>query len=128
MDQTTRSEVSLRLPADSAYISVLRTASSGLAARANFTIEDIEDFRIAINEACSLLLPMADSDSDLTAEFHLAPGSITATVEVSSSHPRATDPSDWAWQVLTALTAEATQTVDQARVTVSITMHSAVDG
>ena len=128
MDQTTRSDVSLRLPAHSAYVSVLRTASSGLAARANFTIEDIEDFRMAINEACSLLLPMAEVDSDLTAEFYLVPGSITATVAVSSSSPRATDPADWAWQVLTALTADPTQTIDGGRVTVAITMHSAVDG
>ncbi|CUR55901.1 putative Anti-sigma factor [metagenome] len=128
MDQTMRSDVSLRLPADSAYVSVLRTAASGLAARANFTIEDIEDFRMAINEACSLLLPMADADSDLTADFYLVPRSITASVEVTSSSPTPTEPSDWAWQVLSALTADASQRVEHGRVTVSLTMHSAVDG
>ena len=35
----------LRLPADSAYLAVLRTATAGLAARINFTLDDIEDLR-----------------------------------------------------------------------------------
>ena len=41
-----RADVELRLPADSAYASVLRTTTAGLAARLDFTIDDIEDLRI----------------------------------------------------------------------------------
>ena len=47
----------LRLPADSAYLSVLRTATAGLAARLDFTLDEIEDLRIAVDEACAMLLP-----------------------------------------------------------------------
>ena len=35
--QRTRADVELRLPADSAYVSVLRTTTAGLAARLDFT-------------------------------------------------------------------------------------------
>ena len=37
-----RADVELRLPADGAYASVLRTTTAGLAARLDFTIDSIE--------------------------------------------------------------------------------------
>ena len=43
-----RADVELRLPADSAYMSLLRTTSAGLAARLDFTLDDIEDLRMAV--------------------------------------------------------------------------------
>ena len=49
----------LRIPADSAYLAVLRTATAGLAARLDFTLDDIEDLRIAVDEACAMVLPQA---------------------------------------------------------------------
>ena len=39
--QTPRADVELRIPADSAYVSVLRTTTAGLAARLDFPIDDI---------------------------------------------------------------------------------------
>jgi serine/threonine-protein kinase RsbW len=44
--------VVLTVPADGAYLSVLRTATAGLAARLHFTLDEIEDLRIAVDEAC----------------------------------------------------------------------------
>ena len=58
--------VELRLPADGAYLSVLRTATAGLAARLDFTLDEIEDLRIAVDEACALLLPDAEPGRPLT--------------------------------------------------------------
>ena len=55
-----RADVELRLPADGAYASVLRTTTAGLAARLDFTIDDIEDLRIAASEASALVLPEAE--------------------------------------------------------------------
>jgi serine/threonine-protein kinase RsbW len=124
---TRRSDVELRLPADGAYVSVLRTAASGLAARLDFTIDDIEDVRMAVSEACALALPEADEESDLVAEFYLNPGSITASVSVTAADPKPADFDSWAWQVLTALTAEATSSAAEGRFTVSMTLRSAVD-
>jgi hypothetical protein len=51
--------VQVRMPAESAYLSVLRTAAAGLAARLDFTLDEIEDLRIAIDEACATLLTQA---------------------------------------------------------------------
>ena len=63
--------VELRLPADGAYLSVLRTATAGLAARLDFTLDEIEDLRIAVDEACALLLPDAVAGADMTCVFTL---------------------------------------------------------
>ena len=69
-----RADVELRLPADSAYVSVLRTTTAGLAARLDFPIDDIEDLRIAVGEASALVLPEAEPGSDLLCQFFLRPG------------------------------------------------------
>ena len=47
------------MPAEGAYLSVLRTATAGLAARLDFTLDEIEDLRIAVDEACGMLLGQA---------------------------------------------------------------------
>lgn len=124
---TRRSDVALRLPADNAYVSVLRTTASGLAARLDFTIDDIEDLRMAVSEASALVLPEADEGSDLVAQFYLGAGTITATVSVTAADPKPADLDSWAWQVLSALTDEATATASEGLFTVSMTTHSAVD-
>ncbi len=45
--------VVLNLPATSEYVSIARLSISGIASRLNFTVEDIEDIKIAISEACT---------------------------------------------------------------------------
>ena len=75
-------DVELRLPADGAYVSVLRTTTAGLAARLDFLIDDIEDLRIAVGEACAMVLPEADAGADLVCSYFLAPGRLTVEVAV----------------------------------------------
>jgi serine/threonine-protein kinase RsbW len=79
-----RDVVSVRLPAASAYLSVLRTATAGLAARLDFTLDEIEDLRIAVDEACAMLLSQAVPGTDLTAEFELTGHEMQVRVEVST--------------------------------------------
>ena len=74
--------VELRLPADGAYLSVLRTATAGLAARLDFTLDEIEDLRIAVDEACALLLPDAEPGSAMPWHDEDA---VTADPETSPS-------------------------------------------
>ncbi|MCY7395543.1 MAG: hypothetical protein LH468_05195, partial [Nocardioides sp.] len=98
-----RADVELRVPADSAYVSVLRTTSAGLAARLDFTLDDIEDLRMSVGEACALVLPRADAGADLTCEFFMRPGELTVHVAVPSEAPVAVDEDSFGWQVLTTL-------------------------
>ena len=70
-EQEERDVVELTLPAESAYLSVLRTATAGLAARLDFTLDEIEDLRIAVDEACAMLLPEATPGEPLVCRFSL---------------------------------------------------------
>src|SRR4029453_19457334 len=49
------STVHLEIPASGAYLAVVRAAATGLAAQLQFTYEEIDDLRIAVDEACTQL-------------------------------------------------------------------------
>jgi serine/threonine-protein kinase RsbW len=123
-----RADVELRLPADSAYVSVLRTTTAGLAARLDFTIDDIEDLRIAVGEASALVLPEADEGSDLVCRFQMDPGRLTITVTVTATDPPTIDRDSFGWQVLTTLATEADVETDSGEFTVRVTMVSDLAG
>jgi serine/threonine-protein kinase RsbW len=99
----TQDQVNIRMPADGAYLSVLRTATAGLAARLDFTLDEIEDLRIAVDEACAMLLGQAVPGSDLDCTFALGPDDMTVTVSVPSLNPRPPSGETFAWTVLSAL-------------------------
>jgi serine/threonine-protein kinase RsbW len=98
-----RDVVELRLPAESAYLSVLRTATAGLAARLDFTLDEIEDLRIAVDEACALLLPDARPEFPLVCRFTLETDCLEVTVEATTNAGRTPGRESFAWTVLTAL-------------------------
>ncbi len=94
--------VDLRVPADPAYLAVIRTATAGLAARLDLTLDEIEDMRIAVDEACALLLAhQSHQGEDLHASFTIFPNALEVMVE----GPARTLPerSSFAWSVLEAL-------------------------
>src|SRR5690349_21861172 len=113
-------QVVLRLPAASAYLSVLRTATASLASRLDFTLDDIEDLRIAVDEACALLLPHATEGADLECVFDLAPGELTVAVTVPTDAPAPIAQDSFAWTVLNALVGEVTSDVTSDGVTVAL--------
>jgi serine/threonine-protein kinase RsbW len=102
-DTGTQDQVTIRMPADGAFLSVLRTATAGLAARLDFTLDDIEDLRIAVDEACAMLLGQAIPGSSLECSFALEPGGMTISVSVPSLNPRPPSADTFAWTVLSAL-------------------------
>ena len=121
-----KSDVSLRVPADGAYVSVLRTMTAGLAARLDFTVDDIEDLRIAVGEACALVLPEAVPDGDLVADFRQTPGTLTVSVRVPTRGRTEPDYESFAWQVLSTLAAEATARADDQHLEITFSTDSSL--
>jgi serine/threonine-protein kinase RsbW len=101
--QSTRDHVTVCMPAEGAYLSVLRTATAGLAARLDFTLDEIEDLRIAVDEACAMLLAQAIPGTNLECAFDLSAAEMTITVSVIAAEPRIPAPDTFAWTVLSAL-------------------------
>jgi serine/threonine-protein kinase RsbW len=96
-------QVTVRMPADGAYLSVLRTATAGLAARLDFTLDEIEDMRIAVDEACAMVLSQAIPGSSLECVFSLGQDEMTVSVSVRCVAPRVPAGDTFAWTVLSAL-------------------------
>jgi len=99
----TRDQVTVCMPAEGAYLSVLRTATAGLAARLDFTLDEIEDLRIAVDEACAMLLSQAVPGTSLDCTFTLGRDRMTIAVSVLSQAGRAPASDSFAWTVLSAL-------------------------
>jgi serine/threonine-protein kinase RsbW len=103
---TAEDAVEIKLPADSAYLSVLRTATAGLAARLDFTLDEIEDLRIAVDEACAMLLPHAIEMAALTCRFQLSPETLEVTVTIPTTRGQEPERDTFSWTVLSALAGE----------------------
>ena len=114
--------VLLAVPATGAYLGVLRTATAGLAARLHFTLDEIEDLRIAVDEACAILLAVAAADAGICCRFTVTDATLTVEAAVSSG-PTARLPSDesFAWQVLNALTDEVAADASSGRMAIQLT-------
>ena len=95
--------MTIRMPAEGAYLSVLRTATAGLAARLDFTLDEIEDLRIAVDEASGLLLSQASPGASLDCDFTLGEDSVTIAVSVQTQRAQLPARDTFAWTVLAAL-------------------------
>ena len=102
-ERETKDHVKVCMPAEGAYLSVLRTATAGLAARLDFTLDEIEDLRIAVDEACAMLLAQADPGSSLECDFTLDQSAMTIAVSADATQGRPPAKDSFAWTVLSAL-------------------------
>jgi serine/threonine-protein kinase RsbW len=119
----TNETVELTVPASAAYVSVVRTVTASLAARRDFTIEEIDDLRIAVDEASALLLPHAGPGS-LWASFGGADDTLVIEVSVPlppDSTAAEPDQTSFAWMVLAALADEVTSTTSADRLALTLT-------
>jgi serine/threonine-protein kinase RsbW len=112
--------VELRLPAESAYLAVLRTATAGLAARLDFTLDEIEDLRIAVDEACALLLLDAVATDPLVCRFSLHADQLEIAITASSSTGRAPAQDSFAWTVLLALAGHVEAAAENGSVSLTL--------
>lgn len=52
--------IELSLPPDSRYMRLARLMASGVASTCGLPLEEVEDFRIAVDELCATLIEMGD--------------------------------------------------------------------
>lgn len=117
---SSRADVELRMPADNAYVSVLRSTAATLASRLGFSLEAIEDLRVSVGEACALAVTEAPAGADMTVEFVLALHHLTVVVSVAGPDVRAPDEESFAWQVLATLARSASAEVRDGRLSITL--------
>ena len=117
--------VTLRVPAEGAYVALIRAAVSAMCARLDFTIDRIEDIKLAVAESAALLLsdarPEAHLDVRLTPD---APDGLRVEMTCPTVHGRSLPRDSFTWTVLTALVDEVVATVSPDRaLTIALAAH-----
>lgn len=117
--------VTLRVPASSAFVVLIRAAISAMCARLDFTIDRIEDVKLAVDEAAALLLSDAPQGAELDVRFTPdAPDGMRVEMTAPTVHGRSLERDSFTWTVLTALVDEVVATVSADRkLTVSLAVH-----
>ena len=94
-------EVRLSFEADTRNIALTRTLAAAMAARADLPVDQLEDARLAVDEAVSQIIVAAPAGAEVVCIMSAEPGSLSITV----SAPGSQEPSrtTFSWTVLNAL-------------------------
>src|ERR687891_611501 len=82
--------IGLSVPSESRYMRLARLMASGVATSCGLPLEEVEDFRIAIDELCSALIELSDGDAVRLA-FELADDALVVVVTNDHSMRRCGD-------------------------------------
>lgn len=93
------------VPLDSRYLATVRLLAASLAADAGFSVDEIDDLRLALSESLAVLLGASDAPDRAVVEVEVAPRSVVATVRLESGGPVGR-PDDLATTILRSVTDE----------------------
>lgn len=96
--------VEVRVNADPALIPSVRAVAADLAARADFDLDAVSDLRMAVDEVCSALVPLAAPGGQLRCGFWVADGAIEVVSRVPVESGATLRQDTFGWRVLTTLT------------------------
>jgi serine/threonine-protein kinase RsbW len=106
--------VQIETPASGEYLAVVRAAATGLAAGLNFTYEQIDDLRIAVDEACAQLLVHRAGAETLRVAYAVRDTTlrVEVTVKPGGDPPEPLPADTFSMQILRALTDGVDERVD----------------
>jgi len=82
--------IELSLPPDSRYMRLARLMASGVATTCGLPLEEVEDFRIAVDELCATLIEMGDGEP-VRLSFELGADTLRVEAVTTASAPDAID-------------------------------------
>lgn len=115
----------MRVPARAGFVSTVRLAAASLGALCELTVDDVDDLRLIVDEACSVVLAVASPGADLRVGFELEPGCLGVQASVDTDGAVAIDRSGLAWTVLQALASSVDVSSDAATVSVRVSKRRA---
>lgn len=115
--------VTLRVPPLADHVTLLRTVVSGIAARRDYTLEQVDDLRMAVEEAAVLLLRHGGgAPLELRALIEDERLHIVLSTEIASSET-IVDPSSFSWMILQALADDVSAALDGTHATLELVKH-----
>ena len=80
--------IRLSFPINPAYVSSARLTASSVANRVHFDIDEIEDIKTAVSEACTYIIKRLPSTAKSTFEICFQPGDSEMRVEIVATGER----------------------------------------
>lgn len=93
--------VSVTVPASAGYLALLRTAAAAVAARNGLTLDEIDDVRLAVEEAAAALLRCQPDEIALTIRSDH--GEVELDVAAALTRPIDLEQGSLGWMILAAL-------------------------
>ncbi|ACU76016.1 putative anti-sigma regulatory factor, serine/threonine protein kinase [Catenulispora acidiphila DSM 44928] len=122
--------VVIQVPADADYLPIIRSASAHVATKLGCTLSEVADLRLAVDEACGLLLRHtvrdgdatdgANSVGDLVCRFILEGSSLRAVLSRQARNVASPQSDEFGWTILSALVDDIVWRVDGPTVHVEI--------
>jgi serine/threonine-protein kinase RsbW len=121
--------VTLVFPAQTRNAALARTVAAAMAARADLPIDQLEDVRLAIDEAVSQLIADAPEGGDVSCTFAVDGTTLDIIVSAPSLSGREPARDTFGWTVLTALVDSVGVSATGGAVTLSlhVTRHVPVE-
>jgi serine/threonine-protein kinase RsbW len=82
--------IELSLPASSRYMRLARLMASGVATSSGLPLEEVEDFRIAVDELCSTLIEMGEGQP-IRLSFEMAQDALVVHATTPTTRTAAID-------------------------------------
>ncbi len=82
--------IELSVPPESRYMRLARLMASGVASSCGLPLEEVEDFRVAVDELCATLIEMGDGDP-VHLVFDLAADAVVVRATTRASAQGAID-------------------------------------
>jgi serine/threonine-protein kinase RsbW len=105
-----------------AYLAVLRTAVAGIAARDRFTLDQVEDLRMAVEEAANQLLHVSSGPIEMTVVPTDTGLEVRLFAEVNTAD-QVIDESSLSWMILRALADDLRVESAQSMSTIVLSKH-----
>jgi serine/threonine-protein kinase RsbW len=77
--------VELKIPSRAEWVGVARLAIAGIASRLQFSIEDIEDLKLAVAEACTNCIQHASGSDSISISCQIRSDKLIMTVQDSGT-------------------------------------------
>jgi serine/threonine-protein kinase RsbW len=110
----------LTVPAQSGYVTLARAATAAACAQANFPLDRLDDIRLAVDEACALVIADAPADCDLQVVLTVEGNHVTVVVRGPSRREQPVATNTFAWTVLTALVDEVSTQVSDGWLSITL--------
>lgn len=111
--------VVIQVPADADYLPVIRSAAAHVATKLGCTLPEVADLRLAVDEACGLLLRHTVQErrqvgraDDLESRFVLGRRGLRVVLSVRALDAVRPQDDDFGWTILSALVDDIVWRVD----------------